>query len=209
MKKKMISPLSDYAFSEIFGSRKNIDITRDFLKTLLDIPEDEYDRLTVVSPRLRRVFRTEKAGVVGLKLNTKSGEIIHIEMQVERRPNTRNKMLYYASRLIEDQLKLGDDCSKLRQAISIVLCEHNLLEEVASYFNVYELRNEENRSFTELLRIIVIELPKLPETFDRTVWPWLKFFKCKEKEEFEMLALKFPELKKLVFCAKKMSLLKG
>ena len=57
-----------------------------------------------------------------------------------------------------------------------------------------------------MLRIIIIELSKLPEKIDRTVWPWLKFFKCTEKEEFEMLALKFPELKKPVSYAKKMSL---
>jgi len=81
----MISPLNDYAFSEIFGSQKNIDITTCFLKTLLDIPEDEYDQLTVVSPLLRKVFKTEKSGVVDLKLSTKSGKIIHIELQVEKR----------------------------------------------------------------------------------------------------------------------------
>jgi len=206
MKEKMISPLYDYVFSEIFGNQKNIDITRNFLKTLIDIPEDEYDRLTVVSPKLRKVFKTEKSGVVDLRLNTKSGKIIHIELQVEKRTNTRNRMLYYASRLIGDQLKLGDDYNKLHQVISIVICDHNLLEEEDSYINIYELRNEEKRSFTKLLRVIILELPKLPETVDRTVWPWLKFFKCTEKEEFEMLALKFPELKKPVSCAKKMSL---
>jgi len=206
MKEKMISPLYDYVFSEIFGNQKNIDITRNFLKTLIDIPEDEYDRLTVVSPKLRRVFKTEKSGVVDLKLNTKSGKIIHIELQVEKRTNMRNRILYYASRLIGDQLKLGDDYNKLHQVISIVICDHNLLEEEDSYINIYELRNEEKRSFTKLLRVIILELPKLPETVDRTVWPWLKFFKCTEKEEFEMLALKFPELKKPVSCAKKMSL---
>jgi len=56
----MISPLSDYVFSEIFGNQKNIDITKSFLKTLLDIPEDEYDRLTVVSPLLRKVGLSKK-----------------------------------------------------------------------------------------------------------------------------------------------------
>jgi len=206
---KMISPLSDYAFSEIFGNQKNIDITTNFLKTLLDIPEDEYDKLTVVSPLLRKVFKMEKSGVVDLKLSTKSGKIIHIELQVEKRINFRSRMLYYASRLIGDQLKWGDDYNDLHQVISIVICDHILLEEESSYMNIYELRNEGNRSFTKLLRIIILELPKLPESavVEKTVWPWLKFLKCTEKEEFEMLALKYPELEKPVFCAKKMSLL--
>jgi len=135
-----------------------------FSKLCLISPGDEYDRLTVISPKLRRVFKTEKAGVVDLKLNTKSGKIIHIELQVEKRSNMRNRILYYGSRLIGDQLKLGDDYHNLHQAISIVICDHNLLEEEDSYFNVYELRNEENSSFTKLLRIIILELPKLPET---------------------------------------------
>jgi len=204
----MISPLNDYAFSEIFGNQKNIDITTNFLKTLLDIPEDEYDKLTVVSPLLRKVFKTEKSGVVDLKLSTKSGKIIHIELQVEKRINFRNRLIYYASRLIGDQLKWGDDYNDLHQVISIVICDHILLEEESGYINVYELRNEGNRSFTKLLRIIILELPKLPESaVEKTVWPWLKFLKCTEKEEFEMLALKYPELEKPVFCAKKMSLL--
>jgi predicted transposase/invertase (TIGR01784 family) len=202
----MISPLYDYVFSEIFGNQKNIDITTSFLKTLLDIPENEYDRLTVVSPILRKLFRTEKSGVVDMKLSTKSGKIIHIELQVEKRSNMRNRIVYYSSRLIGDQLRWGEDYSELHQVISIVICNHNLLEEEDSYINIYELSNEENRSFTNLMRVIILELPKLPETIDRAVWPWLKFLKCTKKEEYEMLALKYPELEKPVFCAKKMSL---
>jgi predicted transposase/invertase (TIGR01784 family) len=206
MKNKMISPLYDYAFSEIFGNQKNIEITTNFLKTLLDIPEDDYDRLTVVSPLLRKVFRTEKTGVVDLKLSTRSGKIIHIELQVEKRSNLKNRVVYYLSRLIGDQLKWGEDYSDLHQVISIVICDHKLLEEESSYINIYELRNEENNSFTKLMRLIILELPKLPETVDRAVWPWLRFMKCTEEEEYKMLALKYPELEKPVFCAKKMSL---
>jgi predicted transposase/invertase (TIGR01784 family) len=204
---KMISPLYDYVFSEIFGNQKNIDITTNFLKTLLDIPEDEYDSLTVVSPLLRKVFRTEKTGVVDLKLSTKTGKIIHIELQVEKRANLRERIVYYLSRLIGDQLKWGEDYSKLQQVISIIICDHNLLEEEDSYINSYQLKNEKNHSFTKLMKLIILELPKLPETVDKAVWPWLKFFKCTEKEEYEMLALKYPELEKPVFCAKNMSLL--
>jgi len=208
MKEKMISPLYDYAFTEIFGNQKNIDITMNFLKTLIDIPENEYGSLTVVSPFLRKVFRTEKAGIVDLKLSTKSEKIIHIELQVEKRTNLRSRMLYYTSKLIVDQINWGEDYNKLHQVISILICDHNLLEEENSYINVYELRNEENRSFTELLRIIILELPKLPKSaVDKKVWQWLKFLKCTKKEEFEMLALKYPELEKAVFCVKNMSLI--
>jgi predicted transposase/invertase (TIGR01784 family) len=59
------------------------------------------------------------------------------------------------------------------------------------------------------MKLIILELPKLPEaaTVDKAVWPWLKFLKSTQEEEYEMLALKYPELEKPVFCAKKMSLI--
>ena len=68
------------------------------------------------------------------------------------------------------------------------------------------MRNNEGRSFTNLKRVIILELPKLPETNDGTIWPWLRFLLCKKKEEFEMLAKKYPELEKPVNYAKKMTL---
>jgi predicted transposase/invertase (TIGR01784 family) len=68
------------------------------------------------------------------------------------------------------------------------------------------MRNKKGRSFTDLLKVVILELPKLPEKEDEAVWPWLQFFKCKKQEEFEMLARKHPELKEAVSCVKKMSL---
>jgi predicted transposase/invertase (TIGR01784 family) len=67
------------------------------------------------------------------------------------------------------------------------------------------MRNRKGRSFTDLLKVVILELPKLPEKEDEAVWPWLRFFKCKKQEEFEMLARKHPELKEAVSCVKKMS----
>jgi hypothetical protein len=37
-------------------------------------------------------------------------------------------------------------------------------------------------------------------------WPWLRFFTCEQKEEYEMLAKRHPELEEAVVCTKRMSL---
>jgi len=206
MKEEIMSPLNDFVFAEIFGTQQNIGNTQAFLKTLLDIPEEDYDQLTIENPFLKRWFRRGKTVIVDLKLTTKSGKIIHIELQVEKQTNFKNRILYYAARLLGDQLRFGDDYNKLHRVISIVICNHVLLKEEKSYINVYELRNRENRSFTNLLKLVILELPKLPEEEDSALWPWLKLFKCKEKEEYEMLAKKHPELKKAVYYTKRMSL---
>ena len=205
MKDEFISPLSDFVFVRVFGEQKNIDNTKAFLKTFLDIPEDKYDKLTVKSPVLRRIFKQGKEVVLDLKLRTKSGKIIHIEIQVQKKHNMRNRILYYSTRLVTGQLGRGEDYNKLRQVISIVICDHELLEEEDSYINVYELKNGRNRSFTNMMKIIIIELPKVPRIEDGELWPWLSFLKCKKKEDYEMLKSRYPALAKTINCASGMS----
>jgi predicted transposase/invertase (TIGR01784 family) len=205
MKNELVSPLDDFAFAQIFGSKENLGTTKAFLKTLLDIPEDDYDKLSVEDGTLKRFFKRDKKGVVDLKLTTKSDRIIHIELQVKKKPNLISRILYYAGRLLGDQLRWGNDYEKLHQVISICICNHVLLKDEESYINKYELRNDQGRSFTDLLKVVILELPKLPKEEDEAVWPWLCFFKCKKQEEFEMLARKHPELEKAVSCVKYMS----
>jgi predicted transposase/invertase (TIGR01784 family) len=206
MKNELVSPLDDFAFAQIFGSEENLGTTKAFLKTLLDIPGSDYDQLTVKDPTLKRFFKKDKKGVVDLKLTTKSGRIIHIELQVEKETNLRSRIMQYSTRLLSDQLKKGNDYGELHQVVSIVICGHVLLGEEKTYANDYEMRNKEGRSFTDLLKVVILEIPKLPEKEDKAVWPWLQFFKCKEQEEYEMLARKHPELKEAVSCVERMSL---
>jgi len=192
------SPLYDFVFSFVFGNQKNINNTKGFLKALLGIPDGDFSRLTVVNPSLKRYFKDGKEGTVDLMLTTKSGRVMHIELQVEKTANMRNRMMYYASRMVSDQLVIGEDYNKLKQVIGILICDHVLLDEEKYYINEYEMRNVRNNSFTNLMKLYILELPKLPENEDSAVWPWLKFFKCKTMEEFKMLAKKHPELKKAV-----------
>jgi predicted transposase/invertase (TIGR01784 family) len=205
MKTKFISPLNDVVFSHVFGEQRNIDNTRDFLTTLLDIPVDEYERLTIKNSVLKPSFIHGKTGIVDVLLTTKSGKIIHIEMQVNKAPNLRSRIMYYGARIFDRQLKKGNDFGKLHQVISIVICDHILLEEEKSYLNVYELRNAHNNRFTDLLQVVIIELPKVPDIADGQLWPWLKFFKCTSMEEFKMLTTNHPKLKKAVDSTQRVS----
>jgi len=202
-----ISPLTDFVFKRVFGDQKNIDTTAAFLKTLLDIPHDEYDKLTVSNPILGGLFKHDKTPIVDLKLTTKSGKIIHIELQVEKRRNLRNRVTYYNSRLISDQLNWGDDYDELHQVISVVICDHILLEEEESYINVYQMQNDKKRLFTNLQKIVILELPKLSVAEDNAVWCWLRFLKCENEEDYEMLARKYPELEKPIMQVRRASLL--
>jgi hypothetical protein len=48
--KGLLSVKLDLVFKLIFGDQRNTDILTSFLKSVLDIPEEEYERITVVDP---------------------------------------------------------------------------------------------------------------------------------------------------------------
>ena len=47
---KLLSVRLDLVFKLIFGDQRNTDILASFLKSVLDIPEEEYEQITVVDP---------------------------------------------------------------------------------------------------------------------------------------------------------------
>jgi predicted transposase/invertase (TIGR01784 family) len=118
----------------------------------------------------------------------------------------RNRILYYRSKLIWEQLKAGDDYEKLNQVIIIAICDHVLLPEESSSVNTYHLRNDRtNLVFTELEHIIILELPKLAGEVKGKVELWMKFLKGGSLEEMEMLGKRDEALGKAVGVLKELS----
>ncbi|GHV37331.1 hypothetical protein AGMMS49546_04770 [Spirochaetia bacterium] len=196
MGKKPFSLLWDYLFGLIFGDQRNIGITTAFLKALPGLTPEEYGKLTVVNPILKRMWKKDKMAVVDVRINTKSGRVIHVEMQAAPYKFMRNRLMYYLSKLLWEQLKRGYEYGRLHQVISILICDHELIPETAAYINEWELRNRETgQIFTDLVKIITIELPKVPQGDNgEPEWGWLRLFKCKEIKELKMLARNHPEL---------------
>ena len=76
MNKKPLLPVkSDFVFKLIFGDQRNIDILTGFLKSVLDLPEDEYNRISIVDPHVKKESIDDKFGVLDVKVHTKSGRI--------------------------------------------------------------------------------------------------------------------------------------
>ncbi|MDR2028011.1 MAG: Rpn family recombination-promoting nuclease/putative transposase, partial [Treponema sp.] len=81
MEKDFISPLNDYVVKSIYGDQKNIGNTERLLKTVLDIPPEDYSKLTVIDPFLKRRWQKDKQGIVDIRLVTTSGRQVAIEIQ--------------------------------------------------------------------------------------------------------------------------------
>jgi predicted transposase/invertase (TIGR01784 family) len=207
MQKTLLNPMWDYVFKLIFGTRQTAHILAGFLKTVLELPDDEFDHLTIDNPILPRWFRKDKTGVLDVCVHTKSGIVIDVEVQIEYSPFMRNRVIYYHSKMHWEQLKSGDNYGKMRPAVNIVICGHLMLPEETAYMNSYSLRNDLTyNQFTDLSRMIILEIPKLPPEDDRTaLWPWLRFFSCETKEELEMLTKEHPEVKEAAAKLRKIS----
>ncbi len=182
----------------LFGDRKNKDILSDFLASILEIPFDEFEEITIINPELEKQYKNDKLGVVDLRVLTKNDETIHIEVQLAPMKEMAERMVYYNSKLLVNQIKEGDDYSKLNKVISVLLVDYIMYddEDCHSCFGWYDKKT--GKLFSDIVEINVIELKKLEYLKQGNKYNWIKFLNTKNKEEFDMLAQKNPILKEAV-----------
>jgi predicted transposase/invertase (TIGR01784 family) len=197
MEKGFISPLNDYVVKSVFGDQKNIENTEVFLKAILDIPPEEYDKLIIRDSFLRRRWKKDKQGILDIRLTTTSGREVDIEVQVNFYKAMLQRIIYYNAKMVTEQMESGFEYDKIRQTIVVVITNHTLFHGETGYLNTYELRNSKTgRLFTDLQKYVTLELPKAPETDDgHPAWSWAQFFKSKNTEDLNMLVKKHPEIK--------------
>ena len=114
----ILPPKSNTAFQLLFGDPRNIALLADFLKAVLDIPDEEYKNIVIVNPYLPRTYPDRKLGIVDLRVTTRSGQIIHIEIQREPFFAMRNRIVFYDSSLITGQIGESQKYDKLKRVIS-------------------------------------------------------------------------------------------
>jgi predicted transposase/invertase (TIGR01784 family) len=204
MEKSFISPLNDYVVKCIYGDQKNIANTRELLKPILGIPPEEYGKLTIREPFLKRRWKKDKLGLLDIRLTTTTGKSVDVEVQVERDKTMRQRIIYYLAKMVTEQMKAGFGFDKVRQTISVLIADHKVLPDdtdcgPAQYLNTFELRSKTGELFTDLQKVVILELPKVPNEDDgQAIWPYLRFFKCKTEEDINMLLKKHPEVQPVV-----------
>jgi len=207
MNKKPLLPVkSDFVFKLIFGDQRNIDILTGFLKSILDLPDEDYDRLIIVDPHVKKESMDDKYGILDVKVHTKSGSIIHVEVQLWFVPEMKERCVYYQSKLVTEQITTGQDYSKIKRVVSIIITDFVLIDEDIKYHNQFRYRTKEGIEFTDLTEINVLELPKLPMKTDNTdLWYWLEFIKSDNEEGLKMLEERNPQMKRAVGILKELS----
>ena len=203
---RYIPPKTDFMFKKIFGDPNNIEILTAFLKSTLDIDHDEYEKITLVDTHLSQEDRYDKLGILDVKVQTKSGNQIDIEIQLANIPHMRERIVFYLSKMVSSQIGSGQKYNSIKRSIIIVITDYKIIKDNNKYHNVYTLRDKDGKEFTNLLEINTLELPKLPIEDDKSdLWNWMKFLKSKNEEEFNMVEAKSEPLKKAVVMVKRLS----
>jgi len=197
MPEPILPPKSNTVFQLLFGDQRNVEILADFLKAVLDIPEDEYRDIRIVNPYLPREYADRKLGIVDLRITTRSGQIVHVEIQ--RFPFTamRDRILFYDSSLITGQIGEKEEFKALKRVITILITNYPLFTKSPLYHHRFTLYDHRAAvEFTNLLEIRTLELTKIPKTPDVYLWNWLRFLRAETMEELDMVANASPAIAK-------------
>lgn len=190
---KPLLPTNDFVFKKVFA--ENVMVLEDFLKAVLDLPEEEYKSLTVANPSLDRDFLDDKLGVLDVKVSTSGGKVIDVEVQVKPQRSIWQRMLFYTSKMVVEQVKSGYPYNRINRAISILIADFEMVRDSASYHNRFRLFDENTKArYPESIEINVLELPKLHEADKTRLGDWLRFFRATTEEDFMTAAQNNPAI---------------
>ena len=195
---KVLPATRDWIFKLLFGDERNKSMLIDMLQSFVELPQEEYE-LTFMDPHLKPEAEDDKLGILDVRVRTKSGKVINIEIQVDPMRHIGNRLSYYKSKLIAEQIASGDNYDAIQRVICVCITSFGLFPGVAEYVNGFRFYNPRNGLCFEGIpeEIYTVELAKVPVANDgNRIWEWLRFLLARTEEEIEMIAQGNPEIRK-------------
>ena len=158
----LISPKNDVVFQILFGEVGSENITKSFLEAVLDEHISKIDLSK--NPVLRNIILGKKKGILDVIAEINGKEKCNIEMQVGKREDIIQRILYYWSRTYIRDIKEGENYDKLQRTIVVLIADFEIpqLEEL-NYITKWKLIETEERKviLTDEIEIDIIILPKI------------------------------------------------
>jgi predicted transposase/invertase (TIGR01784 family) len=193
LEKKPLSPKNDFVFKKVFG--ENTQVLTDFLKSVLDLPADEYQGLEVLDPNLRPENIDDKYCILDIRLHTKSKNVIDIEIQIKNQDFIWKRIQFYAAKMLVEQAKSGDSYKTLPHVISILITDFVLIKENKELHNRFRLYDEKTKArFPDSMEINVLEIPKVRDDDESRLSNWMRFFAANTEEDFMAIAQTSPAI---------------
>ncbi|MBU0701218.1 Rpn family recombination-promoting nuclease/putative transposase [bacterium] len=197
----------DWAAKHILRDKSNFDILEGFLTALL---EKDIKIINLLESESNRDDETDKFNRVDLLTVDDKGEYIIIEIQNEREVHYLERLLYGTSKLIVENLKLGETYGKIKKVISVSILYFTLGEMLDDY--VYYgstefrgihtkspliLRKKEKETITTIdttdiyPEYYLIEVEKFENVIQNDLDEWIYFLKNESiKDDFKSKNIK-------------------
>jgi predicted transposase/invertase (TIGR01784 family) len=172
-----------------------------FLSAILGVPKEEFMGLDIINSELLREFSEDKKGILDVRVKTKQGKQIDIEIQILPTEFMPERTMFYWSKMYISQVKPGDTYDLLKKCITINIVDFKCtpLKKLHSIYHLIE--DETGYQLTDIIEVHFLEMPKLADSEilrdeNDSVVEWMEFLDARSKGVLEMLAEKNQDIKK-------------
>lgn len=191
---------NDIIFQAFFAKKGNEIFLIDFLEALLKTKIDKIKIKEEVN--VEKLSKYEKGGRIDIQATLNDGIIANIEMQRTYQKGFEIRTVFYASKEIARNTKVGTNYEDMNKTIMInILGENMFPKEFKEYIQKSVIVLEEHREYivTDIVEWYYIELPKFRNhhpNMDEKINQWLAFLDDEDKELVNMAVKKNDILKK-------------
>ena len=201
---EIVSLKYDFSFKHLMLNEK---VRKYFISDVLGIPVEEIRSVRLSNPFLWKRYRKQKQGILDILVELNDDSRVNIELQIKMLAYWDRRSLFYLSKMYTENLLSGEKYQKLKRCICISIFDFRV-DDSPEYHQVYSLRNEEGKEFSDRFEVHVIELGK--ELDGRSALDdWIRLFNVRQKEELNMLQTKNPGVLEAIEEVRRMSLGKG
>lgn len=169
----------DWAFKYVFQSHPNL-----LILLLNDILQEKIQSVEFRNAELLRLEPNDKKVVFDLLCKTSDGRTFLCEMQKTTRSDQRDRLFYYGSRLVTEQMKVGGRKYVL-SPVKVVCIMNYEDSHPGSYENkiLYQYRTQEietGEPFGDQITFHLLELPRImryAEEYDSPIAGWCRIFR--------------------------------
>ena len=195
---------NDYAFKRVFGVEENKDVLQDLLECILDIPPETIAGLELLDKEFQKELLSEKLGILDIKLRLNDGTFVNIEIQNNWHFDFPERTLYYWSKMYNENIKQGQDYTKLPKCITINLIGRGFNKNKRLHNKYLVLEKDTKEPLVLKLEIHILNLEKAKllkesqykDNKAKRLLNWLKFIETDNQEVREMLEQESTMMKK-------------
>jgi predicted transposase/invertase (TIGR01784 family) len=197
----LMSPKNDFVFKLIFGDEKNKDLLIALLSAILGLPKEDFEGLEIINSELLREFAEDKKGILDVRVKTKRGKQIDVEIQILPIDFMPERTMFYWAKMYTSQVKQGDTYDLLQKCVTINIVDFKCTPLKKLHSSYHLIEDETGYRLTDILEVHFLEMPKLADleiqrNENESVVEWMEFLDAKSKGVIEMLAEKNQDIKK-------------